>query len=58
MAIKINELTKLLDIFPEGVIVRDSTNGLTLTNADGSGKVILLNDNVDASAKTKLPGAA
>jgi hypothetical protein len=58
MAIKANELTKLLDIFPEDAIVRGSTDGLTLTNADESGKVMLLNDDVDTSAKTKLPDVA
>jgi hypothetical protein len=58
MAIKTNELTKLLDIFPEDAIVNSSKDGITLTNADGSGEVALLNDNSAASAKTKLPDAA
>jgi hypothetical protein len=57
MAIKTNELTKLLTIFPEDAIVNSSKDGITLTNADGSGEVVLLND-VDFSAKPKLPDAA
>jgi hypothetical protein len=58
MAIKTNELTKLLDIFLEDPIVNSSKDGITLTNADGSGEVVLFNDNSAASAKTKLPDAA
>jgi hypothetical protein len=58
MLININELTKLLDTFPEDAIVNSSKHGITVTNADGSGEVMLLNDNSAASAKTKLPDAA
>jgi hypothetical protein len=58
VAIKTNELTKMLDIFLEDAIVNSSKDGITLTNADGSGEVVLLNDNSAASAETKLPDAA
>jgi hypothetical protein len=58
MAIKTNELTKLLDIFPEDAVVNSSKDGITVTNADGSGEVMLLNHNSAASVKTKLPDAA
>jgi hypothetical protein len=58
MAIKTNELTKLLTIFPEDAIVDSSKDGITVTNADGSGRVMLLNDHIDSSSKNILPDAA
>jgi hypothetical protein len=58
MATKTNELTKLLDIFPEDAIVNSSKNGITVTNADRSGEAMLLNDHIDSSPKNKLPDAA
>src|SRR5580704_16011764 len=45
MTIRTKSLTELLTIFPGDATVRGFENGLTVKNADGSGEVVMLNDN-------------
>jgi hypothetical protein len=52
MAIRTNLLIELLQSFPADAIVRGFADGLTVTNADGTGGVVLLNDGFGVPAKT------
>jgi hypothetical protein len=52
MAIRTNLLIELLKTFPADAIVRGFGDGLTVTNADGTGEVVLLNDGFGVPAKT------
>jgi hypothetical protein len=56
MTIRTKSLTELLTIFPGDATVRGFENGLTVKNADGSGEVVMLNDNFqvpDAAEKDR-----
>jgi hypothetical protein len=56
MTIRARSLTELLTIFPADATVRGFENGLTVKNADGSGEVVMLNDNFqvpDAAEKDR-----
>jgi hypothetical protein len=56
MTIRTKSLTELLTIFPSDATVRGFENGLTVKNADGSGEVVMLNDNFqvpDAAEKDR-----
>jgi hypothetical protein len=46
MTIQTNSLAELLKIFPADATVRGFEEGLTVKNADGSGEVVVLNDNL------------
>jgi hypothetical protein len=46
VAIQVNSLTELLKILPVDATVRGLEEGLIVKNADGSGKVVVLNDNL------------
>jgi hypothetical protein len=48
MTIQTNSLTELLKIFPGDATVRGFAEGLTVKNADGSGEVVMMNDNFQA----------
>jgi hypothetical protein len=53
MTIQTNLLTELLKIFPGNATVRGFEEGLTVKNADGSGEVIMMNDNYPVSHATE-----
>jgi len=46
MTIQTNSLAELLKIFPADATVPGFEGGLTMKNADGSGEVVILNDNL------------
>ena len=46
MAIQVKSLTRLLKILPLDATVQGFEEGLTVKNADGSGEVVVLNDNL------------
>jgi hypothetical protein len=46
MTIQVKSLTELLKILPVDATIRDFEEGLTVKNADGSGEVVVLNDNL------------
>jgi hypothetical protein len=58
MTIQTNALTRLLNTFPPDAIVQCSPEGLKVTNPDGTGSVVVLNNGPDVSAKTTKPKAA
>jgi hypothetical protein len=52
--IRTQTLTELMQIFPGDATVRGFDEGITVKNADGTGEVLLLNDNffVPVAAET------
>ena len=52
MTIQTNSLTELLKIFAADATVRGFEGGLTVKNADGSGEVVMLNDNLRVPSTT------
>jgi hypothetical protein len=46
MTIQVDSLTELLKILPVDAAVRGFEEGLIVKNADGSGEVVVLNDNL------------
>jgi len=54
MTIQINSLTELLKIFPADATVRGFEEGVIVKNADGSGEVVVLNDNLPVSDAAEI----
>jgi hypothetical protein len=57
MTIRTNSLTELLKILPGDATVRGFEEGLTLMNADGTGQIVMLNDNFYVSATGEKNGS-
>jgi hypothetical protein len=57
MAIQTSTLIEFLKTFPGNAIVRGFEDGLSVKDADGTGEVVMLNDNFRIPAKTTLSKA-
>jgi hypothetical protein len=57
MAIRTSTLIEFLKTFPDNAIVRGFADGLSVMDADGTGEVVMLNDNFRIPGKTTLSKA-